>query len=150
MAENINFIPANELPVAEGDEVSVLCLEGGELKQKPGASLGGSKPTLTVRVLYQYDEDTDSTTLEAELVSGSFDAAMQTLNNDEPVLMRIIEDGSNLPLLNGDSRHKSVSDWAMQYRAYSIPGGTLERFSTFGIATEIVLFSDGTLEVYEA
>lgn len=41
MAENIEFIAANDLPEAEGDEVSVLCLEGGELKQKPGASLGG-------------------------------------------------------------------------------------------------------------
>ena len=41
MSENINFIPANELPVAVGAEVSVLCLENGEMKQKPGASLGG-------------------------------------------------------------------------------------------------------------
>lgn len=32
MSENINFIPANDLPVAEGDEVSVLCLENGEMK----------------------------------------------------------------------------------------------------------------------
>lgn len=41
MAENINFIPATELPQATGEEVSVLCLENGEMKQKPGASLGG-------------------------------------------------------------------------------------------------------------
>ena len=40
--EKINFIPANELPVAEGDEVSVLCLENGEMKQKPANGLGGS------------------------------------------------------------------------------------------------------------
>lgn len=42
MSENINFIPANELPVAEGDEVSVLCVENGEMKQKPAKGLGGS------------------------------------------------------------------------------------------------------------
>ena len=41
MAENINFISAAELPEATGEEVSVLCLENGEMKQKPGASLGG-------------------------------------------------------------------------------------------------------------
>lgn len=41
MAENINFISATELPEATGEEVSVLCLENGEMKQKPGASLGG-------------------------------------------------------------------------------------------------------------
>ena len=41
MAEKIEFIPASELPEAEGDEVSVLCLEDGELKQKPANGLGG-------------------------------------------------------------------------------------------------------------
>lgn len=39
--ENREFISAADLPVAEGDEVSVLCLENGEMKQKPGASLSG-------------------------------------------------------------------------------------------------------------
>lgn len=34
MSKNINFIPANELPEAKGDEVSALCVEDGELKQK--------------------------------------------------------------------------------------------------------------------
>ena len=41
MSEKIEFIPASALPVAEGDEVSVLCLENGELKQKPASGLGG-------------------------------------------------------------------------------------------------------------
>lgn len=41
MSENINFIPATELPEAEGDEVSVLCVENGELKQKAASGLGG-------------------------------------------------------------------------------------------------------------
>lgn len=41
MSEKIELIPASELPVAEGDEVSVLCLENGELKQKPAKGLGG-------------------------------------------------------------------------------------------------------------
>lgn len=41
MSENIEFIAAKDLPEATGSEVSVLCLEGNELKQKPGASLAG-------------------------------------------------------------------------------------------------------------
>ena len=41
MTENINFISATELPEATGDEVSVLCLENGEMKQKPANGLGG-------------------------------------------------------------------------------------------------------------
>lgn len=39
--ENMNFIPANNLPVAEGDEVEVLCLENGEMKRKSASGLGG-------------------------------------------------------------------------------------------------------------
>lgn len=39
--ETINFIPATQLPEAEGDEISVLCLENGEMKQKPAKGLGG-------------------------------------------------------------------------------------------------------------
>ena len=46
MAENISFISAADLPEAVGDDVSVICLEDGELKQKPGASVGGGEPLL--------------------------------------------------------------------------------------------------------
>ena len=41
MTENINFISVTELPEATGEEVSVLCLENGEMKQKPANGLGG-------------------------------------------------------------------------------------------------------------
>lgn len=36
------FISANELPEASGEEVSVICLENGELKQKHSSNLSGS------------------------------------------------------------------------------------------------------------
>lgn len=51
MDKNINFIPANELPVTEGDEVFVLCVEGGELKQKKQAKTPevGNSATVTFR-----------------------------------------------------------------------------------------------------
>ena len=39
------FIAAKDLPVAEGDEVDVLCVENGALKRKEGASLGGGEAT---------------------------------------------------------------------------------------------------------
>lgn len=35
------FIAANDLPITETSEVDVLCVEHGELKRKPVASLGG-------------------------------------------------------------------------------------------------------------
>ena len=51
MAENINFISATGLPEATGEEVSVLCLENGEMKQKPANGLGGGeKPDMVITV----------------------------------------------------------------------------------------------------
>lgn len=41
MSEKYNLIPAAELPTTEAEEVDVLCVEGGELKRKPAANLGG-------------------------------------------------------------------------------------------------------------
>lgn len=41
MAENYEFISAANLPTTDAKEVDVLCVEGGELKRKPGASIGG-------------------------------------------------------------------------------------------------------------
>lgn len=45
MSENINFIPANELPELEAETVDVLAVdpETGEMGKKSGASLGGGK-----------------------------------------------------------------------------------------------------------
>lgn len=40
--ENKEFIAASQLPVTEAKEVNVLCLDNGELKQKPAGNLGGS------------------------------------------------------------------------------------------------------------
>lgn len=66
--ENINFIPANELPVAEGNEVSVLCLENGEMKQKPASGLGGDNWDAVIHT-------TDYNSIDAfTLVSGTYEA----------------------------------------------------------------------------
>lgn len=66
MAENINFIPASELPVAEGDEVSVLCLENGEMKQKPASDLGGGGGyDAVIKFTHDPDNERDEYTLES-------------------------------------------------------------------------------------
>lgn len=33
MADNVNFIPANELPNTDGSAINLLCVEDGEMKQ---------------------------------------------------------------------------------------------------------------------
>lgn len=48
---NTEFIAAKDLPTTEAEEVDVLCVEGGELKRKPGASLGGGGGFLTVDIV---------------------------------------------------------------------------------------------------
>lgn len=49
--ENIEFIPASNLPTTEAEEVDVLCVENGELKRKAGASLGGSGGSMEVDIV---------------------------------------------------------------------------------------------------
>ena len=80
--ENINFISANNLPVAEGDEVSVLCVENGELKQKSIAGLDGtSNYDVVVRATYSYDPDSDGVSGTVEYISGSFEDVVQVMDS---------------------------------------------------------------------
>lgn len=87
MAENIEFIPANELPEANGDEVSVLCLENGELKQKPGASLGGGGGNTPLCRTYTSEDivlgagGSEQFIVDSEIVT----AVMQSINNKTPM-----------------------------------------------------------------
>lgn len=88
--ENINFIPANNLPEAEGEEVSVLCLENGELKQKPGASLGGEKADLVFKLTSPIifgNQSSENTTIAIE--SGSLDAVMETLRAGNAPVVKV-------------------------------------------------------------
>ena len=74
MAETINFIPATELPEATGEEVSVICLENGELKQKPGASIGGKGWDMRIRY--------NSIDGSCEIVDGTYQQVVSKINND--------------------------------------------------------------------
>ena len=74
MTENINFIPATELPEATGEEVSVLCIENGEMKQKPGASIGGKEWDMRIR--FNLIDGT------YELIDGTYQQVLSKINND--------------------------------------------------------------------
>lgn len=80
MIENINFIPATELPEAIGDEVSVLCLESGALKQKPVTSIGGGDSLLCKT--YTSDDIVINGTSEKYIVDEEVvRAVFQSINN---------------------------------------------------------------------
>lgn len=90
MSENINFIPATELPVAEGEEVSVLCLENGEMKQKPASGLGGGeKADMVIALTAPFDSappTADTTTITIE--SGSLEAVAAALAEGRPPVVK--------------------------------------------------------------
>lgn len=90
MSENINFIPANELPLAEGYEVSVLCVEGGELKQKPGASLGGSS-ALYIHCTNFVDLNTGSNNFSfSPIPTGTFETLKSNLLKGTPATVVMV------------------------------------------------------------
>jgi hypothetical protein len=110
---NIEFIPANELPTTEANEVDVLCVENGELKLKAGASLGGdTKYDLILRVVGGQDEETgNNIVIDYEVIQGSYDAVKQKIDNlIEPKVLLSEEHRG------GDSIQKSVYEtWAYWY-----------------------------------
>lgn len=74
MADNINLIPASELPVTEAEEVEVLCIDGGELKRKAAANLGGGGGGYVIHVpAEEFNTDDSSTTIT---LSESYDNFM--------------------------------------------------------------------------
>lgn len=95
MSENINFIPANQLPEAEGDEVSVLCVENGELKQKSASGLGGKTDyDLELRITCAWDAENSRITSTGEILSGSYDAVLEKLDTGVMPSCLVIECGT--------------------------------------------------------
>ena len=87
--ENREFISAANLPVAEGEEVSVLCLENGEMKQKPGASLGGEKADLVIVLNAPGGSATPTAeTTSVTIESGSLEAVAEALRAGRPPVVK--------------------------------------------------------------
>lgn len=72
--ENREFISAADLPEATGDEVSVLCVENGALKQKQGAIVGDEVCDMKIR--YNFTDGS------YKLVQGTYDKVVHKIVND--------------------------------------------------------------------
>lgn len=120
MANNIELIPASELPVAEGTEVDVLCVENGELKRKEGASLGGGVKTVNG---IEPDENGD-----VEVSSG-----VRTVNGIEP------DDNGNVEVGGGSSNGPKM----LHVKFFSSNSGTYTCSHTFGDIEKII--NDGDM-----
>lgn len=95
MAKNSNFISATELPEATGEEVSVLCLENGEMKQKPANGLGGGeKPDMVITVTGM--SNTTANNGNYTITEGSVDAVFAAFRAGRyPILKIRYYDGAN-------------------------------------------------------
>lgn len=141
MSENINFIPANELPVAEGDEVSVLCLENGELKQKAANGLGGGgnpEYDLVVRVTLAFNED-ELYVESHEIISGSYDAVVQKIDSYVIPRCLIIENGAYWDCDEIKAVDECIPCW-------SIYTGKMPSIYLEGYMGSYDLYEDGTIE----
>lgn len=154
MSENINFIPANELPVAEGDEVSVLCVEGGELKQKPGASLGGSS-ALYIHGTEVIDSDTGLGTVSFSLVpTGTFETLKSNLLKGTPVtvgmVIQVKEITSDGEVEVGAMATPIIYGWMVGRADTPFPDGAIQliaEFGTFFLLPDDSIMVEGELTV---
>ena len=141
MSENINFIPATELPEAEGDEVSVLCVENGELKQKAASGLGGGGSTnydIVVRMVTSYNEEEGYVEATGEIVSGSFDAVVQKLDAGIMPIGLCIRTGMD----EGNVELKSVLEFRPEWIKRPETADPNILFSAWGAT--VFVFPDGT------
>lgn len=140
MAENINFIPATELPEATGEKVSVLCLENGEMKQKSGASLGGGG------------------FMEVEITLSGFDfiSGTVTFNKTYNEIKDAMEKGY---FVMGWAKDQQFTGEEYQYNygylkqmfpkyAADINGGTIFFIFSFDFAYAYYIRADGTTGIY--
>ena len=139
MAENTNFIPATELPEATGEEVSVLCLENGEMKQKPANGLGGGF-------------------MEVEItLSGSdFYSGTATFNKTYNEIKDAMEKGyfvmgwAKNQQFTGEQHHYSFGYLQPMFPKYAadINGGTIFFISIEATTAAMYIQADGTTGVY--
>ena len=141
MAENINFISATELPEATGEEVSVLCLENGEMKQKPGASLGGG----------------GFMEVEITLSGTNFSSGTATFNKTYNEIKDAMEKGyfvmgwaKNQQFTGDVAYHYSFGYLKPMFPKYAanINGGTIFFISTASSTATMYIQVDGTTGVY--
>lgn len=107
MTENIELIAASDLPTTNAGEVDVLCVENGELKRKPGASLGGDGYVIVLPSTVEISND-------SIMVEENYDNFMNILYNGGSVWI----DVSSVEALGGMSTTTpsrfSVIMWAYQ------------------------------------
>lgn len=140
MTENINFISATELPEATGEEVSVLCLENGEMKQKPANGLGGG----------------GFMEVEITLSGNDFSSGTLTFNKTYNEIKDAMEKGH---FVMGWAKNQQFTGQEYQYNfgylrpmfpkyAADINGGTIFFIFTANFTYMYYIRADGTTGVY--
>ena len=89
MSDNINLIPAAELPLTEAEEVDVLCVEGGELKRKAAGNLGGGGYMIHVPAEEITTDDSGTTNIT---LSESYDNFMPIIEAGGSVWLDLTKD----------------------------------------------------------
>ena len=140
--ENPNFIAANDLPIAEGKNISVLCVENGEMKQKPATGLGGGNICYCA---YMYDES--AVAIYNSKVSRDNAIAGNTIDYDNIVSL---EDFKNMfftksPLLL-DMKNADGIGWATYGPDVNV-GATIVGFFPYNGIINMVI-SNSTLSAY--
>ena len=100
MAKNIEFIAAKDLPTTEAEEVDVLCVDPstGEMRRKPGASLGGSGGGYILRPTM--DEITTSDSSDQPLaISTNCDDMVKAIENGSAAYILLPSDFMGVEML---------------------------------------------------
>ena len=142
--EKIEFISAADLPATEAEEVEVLCVENGELKRKPGASLGGgSSYDMTVRLWWEMNGDGEMMQ-NGEILAGTYEGALQKINSNQPALILVFEDGTAWEQIeDGHFPYKCTGESFLQWQKNKYEG--VEYLFSYGMNIQFAIMPDNTI-----
>lgn len=85
MSENVNLIPATELPEAEGNDLKFLCLENGQMKKKDVAGMGLTADVFANITVLGLDDDGNAEFTVADEKVPSYTELKAMLLNGTPL-----------------------------------------------------------------
>lgn len=149
MVENKEFISASDLPEAEGEEVSVLCLENGEMKQKPANGLGGGeKADMIITVTMSGIHNINVTADNFAITSGSGEAVIAAIRAGRPPVVKVRYAYNSAGDYNVRHSEQEAVTWLYGETLYIM-------YTTCGFTGDwstcrLILDADGTFSIFEA
>lgn len=157
MSEKINFIPVADLPQAEGNDLQLLCVENGEMKQKDTAGMGLTADIFANITVTNYVEGHNDA--EGNWVDGYYeftvsDEKLPTYAQLREMLMNGVtpKSGGLVTVVPCEDlivpQYQTVTGGYIFAGVYNGQNLIQDRIWAYNFEVDMIVFEDGTVEWY--